>query len=377
MLAGLETCAPVNRAGRLESCLMVKESHMKTDSIDLTSRCRAYPRRMPLYTLPVWLLLLGFVCPRALSAPASLADIENLMRAGDYEQAEGLSRELLGDDPDNAPVLAILSQIYLTREDGARAVDFAKRAAEVEPDVAEYRLWLARAYLLRASQSTLLSLWYAWKGKGQYEKAVELDPANVETRLELCLYYLLAPGIAGGGRDKARRQADAIEEMDPLFGAYAWASVWEREKDVDKAEEKLMEAVGLDTSSTYQAKYALGYFYQRNNRPADAREVFEQILAASPDDLNAMYQIATSYLLEGEDLDTAESLFKRYLESEPRADQPGLAMAHWRLGTVYELKGRKEEAVDEFGKAVELEPGNKQFRSDLESAMKNQGHSLR
>jgi tetratricopeptide (TPR) repeat protein len=292
------------------------------------------------------------------------------MKAGDYAGAMVLAEEILASDPDDAGTLIVLSQIYLTQEKGRPAVDTANHAVDLEPSIADYRLWLARAYLLRASQSTLLSLWYARKGKGQYEKAVDLDPGNVQLRLELCLYYLLAPGIAGGNKDRAREEAGTIEEQSPLFGAYAWASVHERDKDLDRAEERLMQAVEMDTTSTLQARYALGYFYHRNYRLADARVVFEEILAENPDDMNAMYHIGTTYLLEEKELDKAEELFDVYLESELKPDQPTYAMAHWRLGMVYELKGENDLAVAHFEKAVEINPENKEFRAALEAARK-------
>jgi tetratricopeptide (TPR) repeat protein len=318
------------------------------------------------------LVLLSLTLHAATTAHAEHADsLETLMRAGDYSAARSLAEEVLASDPENARAYNVLSQVYLTEEKGPLAVDTAKRAVDLEPSVADYRLWLARAYLLRAGQSTLLSLWYARKGKGAYEKAVELDPENVQMRLELCLYYLLAPGIAGGSRDRAREEAERIEEQSPLFGAYAWASVYEREKELDEAEDKLVQAVALDTTSTLQAKYALGYFYHRNGRLSDARGVFEEILVENPDDMNATYHIATTYILEEEELDMAEELLIEYLERDPEADQPTHAMAHWRLGMVYELKGESGLAVTHFEKAVELNPNNREFKAALDAARKD------
>jgi tetratricopeptide (TPR) repeat protein len=315
-------------------------------------------------------LILVALCLPAAGEPEPPDSLDVLMKAGDYGAARALADARLVSDPDDHRALIVLSQVYLTEEKGPPAVDAANRAVGIEPGIADYRLWLARAYLLRASQSTLLSLWYAWKGKGQYEKAVELDPGNVQLRLELCLYYLLAPGIAGGNRDRAREEAEAIDSRSPLFGAYAWASIYEREKDLDRAEERLMQAVDMDTTSTLQAKYALGYFYHRNGRLADARAVFEEILARNPDDTNAMYHIGTTYLLEEKELDRAEDLFNVYLESDPRPDQPTRAMAHWRLGMVYDLKGERDLALEHLERAVDLNPDNKEFRAALEAARK-------
>ncbi len=320
--------------------------------------------------LVIWLaVMICSTCARAGAEP--IEELTSLMKEGRYEEAKVLAGEILKAAPDEATVLSILSQIYLTEEDGARAVSAAKRAVEIEPSFADHRLWLARAYLLRASQSALLSLWYAWKGRGQYRKAVELDPDNVQMRLELCLYYLLAPGIAGGSKTRARQEAEIIEERSPLYGAYAWASVWERENELARAEERLMEAVEMDTTSTLQARYALGYFYHRTGRLADARAVFEKILAANPDDINAMYHIGTTYLLEEKELEEAERLFRAYLEEEPKPDQPSHAMAHWRLGTVYQLLGETDLAIMHLNKALELDPDNEQFKSALEAVRKD------
>jgi tetratricopeptide (TPR) repeat protein len=302
----------------------------------------------------------------------SIDELRALMKAGDYPAARALALDLIDSDLENAAAYNILSQVYLTEEKGAAAADAAGRAVGIEPSVADYRLWLARAYLLRASQSTLLSLWYAWKGKAQYEKAVELDPDNVQMRLELCLYYLLAPRIAGGSEGKAEDEAAEIDRRSPLFGAYAWASVFEKQRETGRAEESLMHAVELDTTSTQQAKYALGYFYQRNRLYDDARGVFEDILSQNPGDMTATYYIGTTYLLEQEDLDKAEEAFTAYLDSEPRPDQPTHAMAHWRLGMVYELKGDHDLALSHFEQAVELAPNNREFRSALEAARKEQ-----
>jgi tetratricopeptide (TPR) repeat protein len=83
-----------------------------------------------------------------------------------------------------------------------------------------------------------------------------------------------------------------------------------------------------------------------------------------------MYHIGTTYVLEEKDLDRAEELFDLYLDSPPGPDQPTHAMAHWRLGMVYRLKGENDLAIEHFEKAVELNPQNKEFRAALEAARK-------
>ena len=50
--------------------------------------------------------------------------------------------------------------------------------------------------------------------------AVRLDPNNVDARSDLGEFYLEAPGIVGGGRDKAEAQAKALAPLDAAKAHY-------------------------------------------------------------------------------------------------------------------------------------------------------------
>ena len=53
------------------------------------------------------------------------------------------------------------------------------------------------------------------KVRTEFERAVELDPKNSEARADLAEFYIEAPSIVGGGKDKARAQAEALAGFDP------------------------------------------------------------------------------------------------------------------------------------------------------------------
>ncbi len=55
-----------------------------------------------------------------------------------------------------------------------------------------------------------------WRAKrrAEFERAVQLDPANVPARVDLAQYYTEAPAIMGGGLDKAREQAEQVAKYD-------------------------------------------------------------------------------------------------------------------------------------------------------------------
>ena len=66
------------------------------------------------------------------------------------------------------------------------------------------------------------------KGHEFFERAVELDPRNGEAFNDLFDYYLQAPGILGGGYDKAAEVAKRIGQLNPAEGHFAQAQLAEK-----------------------------------------------------------------------------------------------------------------------------------------------------
>jgi hypothetical protein len=56
--------------------------------------------------------------------------------------------------------------------------------------------------------------------KKKFEQAVELNPENFDARMGLLQFYLMAPGIMGGSKDKAREQAGEI--MNEMLTRDTW-----------------------------------------------------------------------------------------------------------------------------------------------------------
>jgi len=293
------------------------------------------------------------------------------MNEGKRDQAKVL---LLGEverNPRDPEVDYLLSKVYVGEADFDLAADYAEKAVKLADSVSEYHLNYARVLLAKTSQSGAAGAFLAArKGKKEYERAIEVDPNNLEARYELCLYLLVAPGLIGGDKEKAREQAAAISSKDEIFGSFAWASVYEREQNTAKAESLFMRAVEIDTSSTAEALYGLGYFYERNQRYDEAIGIFKQIAGNRPDDLVAVFQLGRAYLDAKTDLEAAQAAFTRYLAEGPAPDGPDEAMTRWRLGQVYDLEGKRDSALVELRKAVELAPKFKLYKTTLEEVEK-------
>ena len=289
------------------------------------------------------------------------------------ERAKAILLEVLKEDDKNSEVHHTLASIYLEQGDHDRAIEHGKKAVKLNKSVADYHLLLAHSYGLKAMNSGMLGKFACAKNcKREYETTIELDSSNVEARLGLMQYCLMAPGIAGGDEDEAVRQAEIIQSLDSLSGAYAWASIWQEREDFEKAESALRQAVALDTSSTYDARFGLGYFFQQRERYAEAESTFQEILRLNPDDMRAVYQLGKTYLLAKRNLQEAERCFRQYLQVAPVRYAPSWAAAHWRLGMVFDAQGKRDDALMQLRKAVEMDHDSEQFRKTLEEVEKGE-----
>ena len=258
-----------------------------------------------------------------------------------------------------------LCKSSLEQEKPDEAVEYAKKAIAFNDSCSRYYYWLGQAYGLKAQKAALFGKFSsAKKCKNAWLKAVELDPENLQARIGLFNYYFQAPGIAGGGKDKAKKEAEEIIKINPVRGHMAMAQIHEDEKDFSKAEQEYIKATEVNPEDT-EPYYSLGYFYQNREKYDKARETFFKVLKIDSVDMDAYYQLGRTAVYSGENLEEGITYFKKYLEHKPKPNNPTWAYAHWRLGMVYEKLGNKEQAISEYEKAIELDPDIQEAKESL------------
>src|SRR5271166_4832554 len=83
----------------------------------------------------------------------------------------------------------------------------------------------------------------AKKVRLEFERAVELDPKSSEARTNLAQFYLQAPPVVGGGKDKARAQVEALAGFDPAAADYLTGQLAEKQKEAETAERAYRTAI--------------------------------------------------------------------------------------------------------------------------------------
>lgn len=266
-------------------------------------------------------LLSAIAAAAADSAGESTAAALELFRTrGKSAEAQAAFEAIAAKEPKNHAAQLHLGHLALRRDDTEKAIEYYERALALAPDHGDTHKAAGDAYGRSAQKASLFKqLGFAKKCVAAYERAVALDPKRVDYRLSLFEYYYRAPGLAGGGRDKAVAQATTVKELDPLAGRILFARIAVDDK-----------------------KYA---------------EAFAQFEEA-PDDYHSLYQVGRLAALTGQQPDRGLAALARCLEMtpppKPRAPSP--AEIHWRIGTILEKKSDKPAARAAYEKSLELDP---------------------
>ena len=238
------------------------------------------------------------------------------------------------------------------------AVDAANAVLKAEPDNVGFLTAVGGVYCDKAQQANVLTkLSWAGKCRGVFERARALEPGNLTVHTSLVRYYLQAPGVAGGGVEKAEAEAARMAGIDPVAGEISRGLIARSRKQPAEAERHYRTAAALDASGR-RGDVELSSFLAGEKRWHEARGVFESRLTRSADDTFAAYMLARVLQSQGADLARAIELFDRYLASPPVEGGPTPADAWFRKAQALESLGRRAEAVAALESALTLAPGH-------------------
>src|SRR5882724_5472845 len=215
-------------------------------------------------------LFLGaaFSCAQPVNAESKVsAEAKSAFAAGDYSKAiEILNREA-ASSPGDAAVQLLLARCYFESEDFDRAVAPAEAAISLEPRNSEYHELLGRIYGEKADRSGWLSaLSLAKKARKQFETAVHLDEHNFSAMQALIEFDCSAPGIAGGGEDKAKPEIAKLSALDAAEGRYAAGNCRRQKKDFAAADTEFRKSLALHPKSP-DLIYDIADHYMKRGQP--------------------------------------------------------------------------------------------------------------
>src|SRR6266446_6934069 len=291
--------------------------------------------------------------------------------ASDYVRAIQTLQAAAAKEPQNGDVQLLLAKSYLELQERDPAIKSAEKAVAIDPQNSTYHEWLGRAYGEKADHTTWFSaISLAKKTRKEFETAVQLDGRNYSARQALIEFDCSAPGLVGGGEDKALPQIKQLAEMDAAEGHFAAGNCRRQKKDFAVADEEFAKAPDSNSKSA-ELIYDIGDYAVKRSQTGRLLAVADAGERVAPDDPRGKFYRGAALVLKKEDLQEAERLLKEYSERAPtRSGYPRPASAHAWLGRLFEDQNKMEEAAQEFGSALKLDPKNKMAQEALKRLKK-------
>jgi len=292
-------------------------------------------------------------------------------QAGDYAKAIQ-ALQAAAKDPQNGDVQLLLAKSYLELEEHDPAIKSAEKAVTIDPQNSVYHEWLGRAYGEKADHTSWFSaISLAKKTRKEFETAIQLDGKNFSARQALIEFDCSAPGIVGGGEEKALPQIKQLAEMDAAEGHYAAGNCRRQKKDFAVADEEFLKALESNPKSAGLI-YDIGDYAVKRGQPERLLSVADMGERVAPDDPRGKFYRGVALVLKKENPGETERLLREYAKKAPvRSGYPRPAAAHAWLGRLFEDQNKMEEAVKEFESALKLDPKNKMAHEALKRLKKS------
>jgi tetratricopeptide (TPR) repeat protein len=315
----------------------------------------------PSRTIATLLLITTFCFTGNVCAQTTVEAARKLFDQGHYTEAEAMLRAETSKTPQRAILYYWLGRCAFELHDNDQAVNNAERAVDLDPKIAAYHHFLARAYGHKAERANWFSgLPLARKASHEFLAAVEIDPNNAHFQRDLISFYIRAPGIAGGGEDKAEAQIAQLAALDPVQAHLAKLELYEEKKKRGLADEesKIILAAKSKDAGPY---LELAEYYESHEDATGMRNALAAIPQNAPADSRVHFYRGVADILAGDQLQEAETSLKMYLANLPqrREDHASRSASHRWLGRLYEKLGRRDSAALEYRTAIELDPNDK------------------
>jgi tetratricopeptide (TPR) repeat protein len=288
------------------------------------------------------------------SLTASVADsAKDMLAAGRIDEAITELNFRLSSVPADAESSNLLCRAYFALENWDRAESSCRKAASLAPDNGRFHLWLGRVYGEKADRANFLSAAsLAGKVRGEFECAVQLNPKDIEARLDLAEFYIDAPGIVGGGEQKAREQAQVIRTLDSGREHWIYARIAEKEKDFGTAEQEYHQYIDLSKGDA-EAWLNLALFFRHQRRFDDMEQAIVKLSQAPNPEPDVLWEASAMLERAGRSYPLATELVNRYLASGPVEKAPAFR-AHYLRGALLEKQGDKAGAAREYRASLSL-----------------------
>lgn len=284
---------------------------------------------------------------------------------GDFRQAVDMLTALKKATPADPDVRLWLGKSFMKVRDWEKAVKEIEESVKLRPYNALQHLWYGRAWGARAAHTVFFkAIRMAGRVVKEFETAREIAPKDIDVRFDLLEYYLEAPGIVGGGKDKAEAEARIIAELDPQKGYTARARILKSHKKWDLARKELLQATIDYPRSASALKDMAEFLIERNDFPA-ALNYAKKALALESSSKQSRMIVAAAQVRMGINLDESERTLRDLSAGSLYDEDPSFEEVHYWMGECYLARGDKAKAHESFKSALAYNPEHERAKARL------------
>ena len=298
-----------------------------------------------------------------LFAGADFDESERLMEAGDHRSAKQHLALLLETSERDGEACILLSEACRALEEIDEAVDYGIKAVELLPEVgrAHYAYSKALGAKMVKGDGGLAAMVLLPKWKSALATSIELDPGNVDARVEQITFFTYMPAMIGGDTDRAVELCTELEEYDPARGKLWLARAYQKREELDRAIQLCEEGMEAFPENGMFAN-TLGGIRAGQERFEEADAAFETAKRAGRGEAyyRALVDQASMHVDHELDRKKAIALLDEFLEQD-RSDpstpmMPPKAMVLFKRGQALDQLGESDDARTAYEACLELEP---------------------
>jgi len=286
-----------------------------------------------------------------------LEAIHSALDAGEADKALSLISALPQGGAHDAEAQNLACRVRLTMKQWDAATHSCETATRLDGQDATQHLWLGRALGEKAGHASFLSAYSLGKRVcAEFEAAVRLNGRDAEALSDLGEFYVEAPGMVGGGTDKAEHIAQQLDHVDGARAHQLRARIAEAHKDFGTAEREYRAAI---SSGAHPALHwtTLASFFRRRQQWQEVDAAVHSAYAAANHDRYAavaFYDGAGVLIESHRDPGFAAKLLETYLASNNKTEEAPAFEAHLRLAHLKAQLGDRAGAARERTQALAL-----------------------
>jgi tetratricopeptide (TPR) repeat protein len=288
---------------------------------------------------------------------ATLTQANAALQDGEADKALTLLTPLPDTGQGAAEAQNLLCRVRFTLAQWDPAAKACEQAVHLDGQNSNYHMWLGRALGEKAGHASFFSAYGLGKRvRAEFEEAARLDPHNGPALSDLGDFYNEAPGIVGGGSDKAASIANQLDKVDPARAAELRARIAEKNQDYETAERQFRQAISVSTHPASQWT-VLASFFRRRQRWSDVDTAIQNCVSAAAHDKHsgvALYDGAGVLIESHRNPALAAKMLEDYLAGSSKTEEAPAFIAHIRLGRLKQQLGDAAGAQREFAAAAAM-----------------------